>query len=199
MRRFQAFTLIELLIVVAIIAILAAIAVPNMLEAQTRTKVSRCKADLRSLALAIECYRTDNQSYPNRPAIKYAPVPGVGTPLRGRLAPITTPVSYMETLPVDVFNPGVDVYSRNGNNVLAYGETRGGTGAFHPEWLVNYARATGFPDPAGIFWVAFSYGPVRDPLGPTSPVPTNNVAYTDVVYDPTNGTISTGIIVRVGG
>jgi prepilin-type N-terminal cleavage/methylation domain-containing protein len=60
----HAFTLIELLIVVAIIAILAAIAVPNFLEAQIRSKVSRAQADMRSLATAIESYRVDNNSYP---------------------------------------------------------------------------------------------------------------------------------------
>ena len=58
-REARAFTLIELLIVVAIIAILAAIAVPNFLEAQVRAKVSRVKSDMRSLATAIETYRID--------------------------------------------------------------------------------------------------------------------------------------------
>lgn len=60
----KAFTLIELLIVVAIIAILAAIAVPNFLEAQTRAKVSRVMADQRSYATALETYYIDNNTYP---------------------------------------------------------------------------------------------------------------------------------------
>ncbi len=59
-RVARGFTLIELLIVVAIIAILAAIAVPNFLEAQVRSKVSRVKADMRTLATAIETYTVDN-------------------------------------------------------------------------------------------------------------------------------------------
>src|SRR6188768_3789796 len=60
----KAFTLIELLIVVAIIAILAAIAVPNFLEAQVRAKVSRARTDMRSVATALEGYAVDNNKYP---------------------------------------------------------------------------------------------------------------------------------------
>ena len=55
----EGFTLIELLIVVAIIAMLAAIAVPNFLEAQARAKVARAKADLRTIATALESYSVD--------------------------------------------------------------------------------------------------------------------------------------------
>jgi len=62
-RTLTGFTLIELLIVVAIIAILAAIAVPNFLEAQTRAKISRVKADFRTIATANEAYYVDNNAY----------------------------------------------------------------------------------------------------------------------------------------
>jgi type II secretory pathway pseudopilin PulG len=50
--------------VVGIIAILAAIAVPNFLEAQVRSKVSRAASDMRSLATAIESYMVDNNNFP---------------------------------------------------------------------------------------------------------------------------------------
>jgi len=77
----RAFTLIELLIVVAIIAILAAIAVPNFLEAQTRAKVARVTADMRTMTTAVELYRIDNNKLPIRhdswktanPTPKYVP------------------------------------------------------------------------------------------------------------------------------
>ncbi|MCA9447275.1 MAG: prepilin-type N-terminal cleavage/methylation domain-containing protein, partial [Candidatus Omnitrophica bacterium] len=58
------FTLIELLIVIAIILILIAIALPNFLSAQIRAKVTRAEADLRSLATAIEFFRTEHAHYP---------------------------------------------------------------------------------------------------------------------------------------
>ncbi|MBN1867425.1 prepilin-type N-terminal cleavage/methylation domain-containing protein [Candidatus Sumerlaeota bacterium] len=93
--RPSAFTLIELLIVVAIIAILAAIAVPNFLEAQTRSKVSRARSDMRTIATALEGYMVDNNHYPPNP------------PLNGGfyVTPIvlTTPQAYITSWPVDPF------------------------------------------------------------------------------------------------
>lgn len=62
MRR--AFTLVELLVVVAIIAIVAAVAPPNFLEAQTRANGSRIEADMRSAATALEAYRVDHDACP---------------------------------------------------------------------------------------------------------------------------------------
>lgn len=101
----RAFTLIELLIVVAIIAILAAIAVPNFLEAQTRSKVSRTKADFRSLATAIEAYAVDNNGKYN-----FAMAPNSNNStfqswLKWRSKRLTTPVAYITSLPVDPFIP----------------------------------------------------------------------------------------------
>ena len=56
-----AFTLIELLIVVAIIGILAAIAIPNFQNAQIRAKISRSLADLRGIRTALESYSVDHR------------------------------------------------------------------------------------------------------------------------------------------
>src|SRR6478752_637114 len=92
-NRRPGFTLIELLIVVAIIAILAAIAVPNFLEAQTRAKVSRAKADMRSMATGIEAYAVDNNTYVYQNALSRAVrMQSVNTETLERL---TTPIAYL--------------------------------------------------------------------------------------------------------
>ena len=84
-ERRTGFTLIELLIVVAIIAILAAIAVPNFLEAQTRAKVSRAKADMRSVRTGLESYAVDFNKYPDHAADTWHPslleIPQLSTPV----------------------------------------------------------------------------------------------------------------------
>ncbi len=86
MSKTKAFTLIELLIVVAIIGILAAIAVPNFLNAQMRTKIAKVEGDFKALATGLEMYRLDNGRYINRAG-------NISWPYR--FHPLTTPVSYL--------------------------------------------------------------------------------------------------------
>ena len=54
---------IELLIVVAIIGILAAIAVPNFLNAQIRAKVAQSVSNMKAISTALEMYYIDNNTY----------------------------------------------------------------------------------------------------------------------------------------
>jgi general secretion pathway protein G len=64
-RRLQAgFTIIELLIVVAIIGIIVALAVPNLISAIQRSRQSRTVADIRMISEGIEAYQNDNSFYP---------------------------------------------------------------------------------------------------------------------------------------
>lgn len=94
-----AFTLIELLIVVAIIGILAAIAVPNFLNAQIRAKIAKAESELRTISTALESYRIDNNIYP--PWLDESG--NQKNPVNRRLIPLTTPISYMPIVPQDPF------------------------------------------------------------------------------------------------
>ena len=61
----KGFTLVEIMIVVAIIALLAAIAIPNLLSARMTANTAAAKANVRSLSTAAETFSTaNNGSYP---------------------------------------------------------------------------------------------------------------------------------------
>jgi len=59
-RSRKGFTLIELMIVIAIIAILAAILVPNFIRARAQGQLTACKSNLKNIGTALEMYSTDN-------------------------------------------------------------------------------------------------------------------------------------------
>ena len=63
--RFAGFTLIEVMITVAVIAILAAVALPNYIEYVTRSKLVEAKTNLSDMRTRLEQYFLDNRAYPN--------------------------------------------------------------------------------------------------------------------------------------
>ena len=67
MRKDEGFTLIELMIVIAIIGILAAIAIPQFSAYRQRSYNSAAEADIRNAATAQEAYYVDNQTYKQDP------------------------------------------------------------------------------------------------------------------------------------
>ncbi len=73
------------LFIVAMIGILAAIAIPNLLTAMQRSKQKRTMADLRSIATALESYATDHNAYPKVSSF-------------GELRPLLVP-KYIKSLP----------------------------------------------------------------------------------------------------
>ena len=63
-KKEKGFTLVELLIVIAIIAVLTGIAIPNFLGARTKARVGRALTDMRTIATAIEARAIDYGNYP---------------------------------------------------------------------------------------------------------------------------------------
>jgi type II secretion system protein G len=185
MRKTRGFTLIELLIVVAIIAILAAIAVPNFLEAQVRSKVSRCRADMRTITLGITMYKLDTGQYP--------PWGDASTPEGSggagwRINHISTPVAYITSVPSDPFadrikDPAGWIWHRD-SYMYDLNEGWG--------WSRTYDEARA----RGEKWFLIGRGPnlIFDPVA----ISGNTSDPNESEYDATNGTRSRGDLETFG-
>ena len=107
--RAAGFTLIELMVVLVIIGVLAALIVPNVLDRADDARVTAARTDVNNLMQALKLYRLDNQRYPSAEQGLQALV---AKPSTGAIPPNWKP--YLEKLPNDPWgrpyqylNPGV--------------------------------------------------------------------------------------------
>jgi type II secretion system protein G len=184
MNRFTArkkgFTLIELLIVIAIILILIAIALPNFLEAQIRAKVTKAKAEIRTLGIAMESYFLDFKVYPCESEHNLYD----RRRFEAGLTWLTSPIRYIAEVPQDPFggNATADAFSFY---------EMGGVTTVKPPCMGQCTET----------WAIFTKGPdlTEDDVDSSEP---NWITYTDGsvdAYAATNGTKSKGDIFLYGG
>ncbi|MCX7018746.1 MAG: type II secretion system protein GspG [Candidatus Sumerlaeota bacterium] len=173
------------------------------MEAQTRSKVSRTKTDMRSMSTALETYRVDSGKYP--PDYQYYSIVTTRdlNAYLPRLIVLTTPIAYMSAIPEDVFAEGA--MSRNATLASPYKvagrfvrpfcfdyayrylpDGRDENALYPGLWTLRISRSP------GVMWALRSIGPdlYATVLGDLSPSATS--------YDPTNGTISAGDIFFLG-
>lgn len=207
----QGLTLLELVLVVAILTVLAVMVTPSVNDAITRTRVGRTTADLRTISLAVELYTVDNGTLP-MPAVERVTDAARGTVVewmpyaRG----LTTPIAYLTSNPPDPFadpaRPHAPIQFERAGRVAVEGiecilcipvpaDSVGTTSLAGTAWPVWVCNEFATPRP----WVAYSLGPdgvrgmsfgewVRD-----------SRYHLDDRYDPTNGVKSPGNILRFSG
>jgi general secretion pathway protein G len=119
-KQIRGFTLIEVMVVVVILGVLAALIVPRVMGRQDDAKIVAAKADIGSIRQALQLYQIDNQQYPStEQGLKAL----VTKPEAGPIPPNWKAGGYLSKLPVDPWqrpylyvNPGVkgpdyDVFS----------------------------------------------------------------------------------------
>jgi general secretion pathway protein G len=129
-RRPNGLTLIEIMVVIVILGVLAALVVPRVLERPDEARAVAAKSDIAAIMAALKLYRLDNQRYPTSEQGLNALVAKPDAP---PAPPNWKPGGYLEKLPKDPWgspyqylNPGlkgeIDVYS------LGADRQPGGTG-----------------------------------------------------------------------
>lgn len=130
LRLIRGFTLVEVMVVVVIMAILAAIIVPKIMSRPDQAKAVKARQDIASIGDALDLYRLDNGQYPTQAQGLQALV---SKPTSGPIPSNYSSDGYLKSLPMDPWGhpyhyriPG----QHSSVDVFTYGENNqpGGTG-----------------------------------------------------------------------
>jgi prepilin-type N-terminal cleavage/methylation domain-containing protein len=212
----RAFTLIELLIVVAIIGILAAIAVPNFLNAQLRAKIAKTEGDMNAVSQACQMFHLDHNTYP--PATDnmgetylsgrhdFADIEEFVTfqsSNAGQFIPhLTSPVAYISYPPIDPFSTQPQVTYGYSGGKIGYILTSFGPDRDQHENINDFVHRGDIDEPTAYlmqngeeneYSLSSSFMGTR--LRSSSPGRLR-LYLTPRTYDPSNGLISNGDLWR---
>jgi len=146
LRSKKGFTLIELMIVVAIIGILAAIAIPNFLRFQAKSKQSEAKTNLGGIFTAQVSYFGENNYYGNFTQIAWAPTgttrytyySGAYTNLFVTPVPTSAADNTGNATP---YAPNTLVAARTDNTFISQAVGEIDSDAYRDEWTIDQLRA----------------------------------------------------------
>lgn len=215
----RGFVFVELIIIAVILGILSLAAVPRFMESRQRSFVSRTKADMRSLAVALEAYQLAEGGYPNCHRYHVSLSYPLDPPGNGILERLSTPVAYISDMSVrDAFPVRFRLSAANAQGmdltvpiVAGASDPVGAVNCLTYQSWNSVQRYTsppdGFSNPAlnrsSTAWVLQSTGPDSTYYllsGVLANDSLNQLPYTShMIYDPTNGTASRGSIFRAGG
>lgn len=209
-RQGSGFTIVEILVCLAIVCLLATIAIPNFLRAHTAADVAAARVDLQKLKTGLEAYKSDRGAYPwqqSSTACRKLFFSGPSIPTLDRLS---TPIMYLEANCnfVNRFNaiaqyegPEFETTrslsseilrdyrynARNQQDTSTWGQV--GPQDVDPIWY--FLEASGPDQHFHWTWNALNRAPDDNS--------TSRAILLQTVYDPTNGTVSRGSIWVQGG
>lgn len=136
-RRVRGFTLVELLVVIVVLAVLAAIVLPKFMDSGKRSRESALKSDLKLVRNAISLFRNDTGLYPltlDDLAATTVPAKGSDGTSDVALTASSWHGPYIQSVPVDPVSDTAYTYTKTTGTLTSSASGNGLDGTAYSSW-----------------------------------------------------------------